>query len=308
MSFYPDWPASLADAEFAEIRFGLELFSPCTLEPADLLGLRPLLHAAAGALPEERRNALFSPELSRDPAALRRYQKPAPPFVLRSAPGLSGVYREGDHVELGVLFLGTGTMAIGDFLATLSTLGKSGLVRGEGHFTVDRMQCLGNDGKWHGLWHAGRAQSELVFELLRLDQWLDHHWPTTLPVVFSLDTPTRLVAKGRVLRHPRFQQIFPFLLRRVTSMLHAHCALEPVDEPGRLLEAAAKVESVWLEHRWIDWRDCPMQEGQDAIGGCVGQLQLDGPELETVLWIILLATLFGVGKGAAYGAGSCFFS
>jgi hypothetical protein len=32
---------------------------------------------------------------------------------------------------------------------------------------------------------------------------------------------------------------------------------------------------------------------------------LDGPGIDGLLWVVLLATLFGVGRGAAYGAGQC---
>jgi hypothetical protein len=308
LSLYPVCPALLADAEFALIRFGLDLTSSCTLDLGDLLGLRPLLHAAGGALPQARRAALFNPALSTDPAALRRYQKPAPPFALRSVSALAGEYHEGDRLELEVLFLGTGTLAIGDFLIVLQALGEGGLTHGEGRFEVALAQSLGADGKWRGLWRNTRSNTELAPELLRLDQWLDRNWPEEWPVVFELTTPARLVAAGRVLRQPQFRQLFPFLLRRVSSMLHAHCGLEPLDDPVRLLETAARVEARWLESRWVDWHGRAGRDEPDTIGGCAGRLWLGGPELEEVLWVILLATLCGVGKGAAYGAGGCRLS
>lgn len=308
MSFYPVCPALLADAEFALIRFGLDLTSPCTLDLGDLLGLRSLLHAAAGALPQVRRAALFNPALSSDPAALRRFQKPAPPFVLRPAAGVPGEYHEGDRIELEVLFIGTGVMAIGDFLSVLQTLGDRGLTHGEGTYEIASFQSLGSDGKWRDLGRITRSNTELVLDLLRLDQWLESSWPQARPVFFELITPARLIAGGRVLHQPRFRQLFPFLLRRVSSMLHGHCGLEVVDDPARLLEAAAKVDAQWLENRWVDWRGRPGCDELVTIGGCLGRLRLEGAELEEVLWVVQLATLFGVGKGAAYGAGRCRLS
>jgi len=303
LSLYPICPPQLAEAEFTLVRFGFDLLSPCTLDLGNLLGLRPLLHAAAGALPHHRRAALFEPPLSSDPAALRRFQKPAPPFVLRPASQLVGEYHEGDRLEFEVLFFGTGTLAIGDFLVVLQTLGERGLVHGSGRYEVVLAQSLGTDGKWRRFWRSVRPEADLAPELIRLDQWLDQAWPDTLPVILELATPTRLVAGGRVLRRPRFRQLFPFLLRRVTSMLHAHCSLEPVDEPTLLREASAQVEAEWLESRWIDWRGGSECDDPGNIGGCVGRLRLSGPGLEDVLWVVMLATLFGVGRGAAFGAG-----
>ena len=305
MSLYPRYPSGLVAAEMALVRFSLDLLSPCSLELRDLLGLRRPLHAAAGNLSPDRRAALLAPPLSPDPAAVRRYQKPAPPFVIRPGAHLAGTHHEGDRLELEVLFLGTGSLAIGVFLRLLQTCGERGLVSGEGRFEVSAAHNQGADGKWRRFWGDAQPRGELAPELVPLDQWLDRAWPHSLPVIFELSTPARLVAGGRVLRRPQFHQLFPFLLRRVTSMLHAHCGLEPVSEPAGLRDEVALVEAKWLECHWLDWREGGGGDDPESIGGCVGRLQLAGPGLENLLWIILLATLFGCGKGAAYGAGQC---
>jgi hypothetical protein len=308
LSLYPAYPPSLAEAEFALVRFSLDLLSDCRLELGDLLGLRPVLHAAARILSRERRAALFEPPMSSDPVALRRYQKPSPSFVLRVAPQSAGEYREGDRLELEVLFLGKGTLVIGDFLEMLQTCGKCGLVRGEGRFEVTGAHSQGADGNWRRFWCDAYPKGELAPELVPLDQWLDPAWPEALPVTFELTTPARLVAGGRVLRRPQFHQLFPFLLRRVSSMLHAHCGIESIGEPVYLLDNASRLEAEWLNNCWIDWRDLSEDHELGNIGGCTGRLRLAGPGLEELLWVILLATLFGIGKGAAFGAGQCRLS
>ena len=305
MSLYPAYPPVLVEAEFARVRFSLDLLSACSLERSDLLGLRRALLAAGRSLSRERRAALFEPPLSSDPVALRRYQKPSPPFVLRIAPQLAGEHHEGDRLEFEVLFFGTGTLVIGDFLEVLQTLGERGLAHGEGRFEVTAAHCQGADGKWRRFWCDLQPRSELAPELVPLDQWLDRSWPERLPVTFELITPARLVAGGRVLRRPQFRQLFPFLLRRVSSMLHAHCGIEAISEPVRLRDEANQVASEWLESLWIDWRGSGVGDDAESIGGCVGRLRLDGPGIDGLLWVVLLATLFGVGRGAAYGAGQC---
>jgi hypothetical protein len=295
----------LAEAEFALVRFSLDLLSACSLELGDLLGLRRALHAAGRRLSRERRLALFEPPLSCDPAALRRYQKPSPPFVIRVVPQLVGEYYEGDRLEFEVLFLGTGTLAIGDFLEILQIQGERGLARGEGRFEVTSAHCRGADGKWRQFWCDTQPRGEIASELVPLDQWLDQVWPECLPVTLELITPARLVTGGRVLRRPQFSQLFPFLLRRVSSMLYAHCGIEAVSEPAMLCDEAGQIVSEWLERRWIDWRSSGEIADGESLGGCVGRLRLGGTGIEGLLWVILLATLFGVGRGAAYGAGQC---
>lgn len=303
LPLYPVYPPVLGAAEMAVVRFDLELLTSCTLQIENQLGLRRSLHQAASVLPVPRRIALFEPPLSSDPMALRRFQKPSPPFVIRSVQLLAGDHQEGDHLQLEVLFLGSGTLAIGDFIAVLQNFGTCGLVAGGGFFELLGAQEQGADGKWRSLWRAGHATAEFSPELVRLDQWLDRNLPGALPLQLELLTPARLLAGGRVLRRPRFDQLFPFMLRRVTSMLHAHCDIEPIDEPAMLLETSRQIDSEWLECRWIDWRELGGEGTAASVGGLVGRQRLDGPGLDELLWVVTLAAAFGIGKGAAYGAG-----
>lgn len=296
---YPHYPGALKNGEFAVVRFELDLLDhrPVTLD--QLLGLRGSLRRTAIDLLGERALPLFDPPLSADPVAIRRYQKPAPGFVLKPEPGRLGILPPGESLRLDVLFLGSALPAVEDFFATLRLLGERGLAGGELPFEIAGISALGPDGCWQPLWHAGQRRHRVVPCLIGLDQWLERRWPAP-PCRLTFFTPLRLVADGRVLRRPRFAQLFPFLLRRVTSLLHAYCALEPVDDPGALLRLADTVEASWSETSWIDWREAGTGM---ATGGLTGDLTVAGPAMEELLWIVVLASLFGVGKGAAYGAG-----
>ena len=200
-----------------------------------------------------------------------------------------------------MLLLGTAVQSLSDFTRGLGQLGRDGLVHGDGCFEVAAVELSRSAGGWQHPAPLARAGG-VVPELTRLDHWLDAHWPAHTPLALEFSSPVRLVAADRVLRRPRFDQLFPFLLRRVTAMLHAWCGLEVVADPAPLLEAARCCTSGWIAGHWLDWREIDRQE---AVGGLLGTLQIDGPELDSILWVMLLATLFGAGKGAAYGAGHC---
>ncbi len=245
---------------------------------------------------------MFDAAPSTDLQAVRRHQKPAPGFVLHPGAPLHRDLLEGDRLELDCLFLGVAVIAIGDFLEILRHVVRSGLGPGTGRYELVAVQALGTSGEWRPLGTASQARQEPVPDLIRLDHWLDGHWPDRLPVTLEVVSPLRLLAEGRVLRAPRFDQLFPFLLRRVTSMLHTYCDLDLVEEPALLIDAARRIRASWIDRRWCDWRDAG---AHGMIGGVVGSLQLAGPALDEVLWILSLAPLFGIGKGAAYGAGSC---
>jgi len=302
VSSYPDYPVCLSQGDFAIIRFSLELQGSGCLALDHLLGIGPVLRRAARDLLGARAAALFEPPLSTDPTALRRFQKPAPGFVLMPDPDRVGELMAGDRYSLDLLLLGGAVQSLGDFLLVLQRLGERGLNGETLRFAVSEAEVLGLDGHWRRFWRASQRKAELAPELMRLDAWLERAWPQQPAVTIDFTTPLRLVTQGKVLRCPRFSQLFPFMLRRVTAMLHTHCGLEPVEDPASVLAAAGDVEADWQALRWVDWRET----GDRAVlGGVTGTLALAGAGLDRTLWVVLLATLFGVGKGATYGAGRC---
>jgi hypothetical protein len=300
VSLYPDYPPCLVHGDFAIVRFGLMLQADACLTLDTLLGLRGLLRQAAREMPGEQGVCLFDPPLSDDPVAARRFQKPAPGFVVMPDTDFLGEQMAGDMIRLEMLFLGTAVQSIGDFLPILQRLGSPDPGPSALRFQLAEVEAMCPDGRWRRLWRSSQRNTELVPVLLRIDQWLEQRWPAHLPVVLGFSTPLRLVAGGRILRRPRFDQLFPFMLRRVTSMLHYYCTLEAVDDPSPLLDAAREIEGSWTGIEWIDWREI----GDDKhLGGMTGVLRLEGAGLESLLWVILLAAQWGIGKGAAYGAG-----
>lgn len=286
----------------ARVRFTLELLSPCRLEPYALLGLRQGLLRSAGKFPGEEADRLFTPTLSDDPQAVRRFQKPSAALVLRPPRLSRQQWSEGDSLELDVLFIGDGVQLIALFLEILREAGKKGLADGEGCFEVAAASCQTPAGSWRGLVLAHRGE-ELLPDVLSLATCLDGLLPLSSPVTLRVVSPARLLAAGRVLRRPRFSQLFPFMLRRVTSMLYYHCHLEPLDDPGALLSAAAQVGACWQDVEWCDWRDLGDGHPGSRVGGLIGQMRLEGEALEELGWIIALAAQFGIGRGAAFGSG-----
>jgi len=247
-------------------------------------------------------NEIFSPPLSSDPAAVRRFQKPAPAFILQPKTLAMVDGEEGDTLELEVLFLGDGLQQMGIFLDILRELGRCGLFAGEGRFEVTSAVCRTAAGHWRPL-AIGAKERLAPTDVIALGTYLDEWLPLPSPVRLRFVTPARLVAAGRTLRRPRFSQLFPFMLRRVTSMLYYHCNLEPLDDPCPLLATAGQVESSWQVCHWDDWRELGGRDEDGKIGGISGDLQLTADSFDEVGWVIVLASLFGIGRGAAFGSG-----
>ncbi len=92
------------------------------------------------------------------------------------------------------------------------------------------------------------------------------------------------------------------MLRRATSMLYAHSGIEVLDDPSDLLALVRGLRVVESKLSWHDWRPLAGSQGL-VVGGFMGEMVLEGQSLDEVFWVFAVASLFGIGKGATYGAG-----
>jgi hypothetical protein len=306
--FIPAWPDKLLDVDIVKARFTLEMQSPCALQPADILGLGRLLKVAGRQLFDlhetlalNQWRTLFQPSLSTDPVALRKFQKPAPAFVIKAPVMQKELFSVGDRLVLEVLFIGTGVPLIHQFLRSLSHVGKLGLVAGEGRFELVSLHNVASDRSESLVWQQEEPLERLACAVQPLS-WLLRQGHVQKQVRLSFATPTRLMVSGKPLRKPALRKIFPFMLRRVTSMLHTHCQLEVLDDPAAVLELVDNLEVTSPRMVWSDWRSLPGRRGL-SVGGFIGDLSVSGDALQDLYWVFAVASLFGLGKGATYGAG-----
>jgi hypothetical protein len=309
--FFHDSPETLAGVEFSRIHFLLEFQEPFRVNSAIILSLRrDLLRAARHALGVDRGGrgaeafaALFDPPLFSDPVLVRRHQRPGPGFVLHPSPGELRAYDCGDTLRLPVVLLGSAVQQLGDLAATLQKLGRMGLGRGEGLFDLVAIEAEDPSGDLRCLWQEGSDLGQMAPPLIDIPWWLARRDFSGQEVSLEFLTPARLLSGGKPLFRPNFTQIFPFVLRRVTSMIAAHCHCEIVGDPDPLLRAARSLEEI---DNTLEWRDYKLLERADRdqeIGGVVGSLRLAGEALDSILWVLHLGSLFNVGKNSAYGAG-----
>lgn len=304
------FPVGLNDVDVVRATFTLEFQEKCVLDLRVFLGLRSSLRAAARLVfepygPDGRRRfkALFEPEPSRDPVALKKFQKPSPPFVLMLKPFPPRVVVAGSRFDLEVLFLGHSVPLTGDFLVCLQQLGRFGVTEGRGSFDVVQMSAIGEDDTDQSVWQKADPLPAIAPPLDTIGSWLERQGRPADGVKLNFQIPARLMVGGRPLRRPVFREIFPFMLRRTTSMLHAHADCEPVQDVELLLNAAAAVTVDSSLFRWHDWRELSGNHSTSSIGGFTGCLCLRGAALAEIYWVFAVASLFGLGKGAAYGAG-----
>lgn len=292
------------------MRFDLELLEPLHFEPGMILNWRKdLLRGARLVCDQSRREgpsleAFLNPLPAADPVARKRFQKPAPPFIIN--PELrSKAYSSGDTFSLELLFPGDGVHNVGQFLEILTGLGQVGFYKGTGRFEVARIRSLTHTDGWQTVWERGGSVSDAFLPILKVS-WLFEERPLLdRPLAIRFLTPARLLKNSRPLFAAGFKDLFPFILRRVTSVLYYCCRIELDSDLSLHIEDAAAVRSQFNSLKWVDWRYLDANHGAQGVGGLSGAIHLSGGLTEDLYTILQLAEIFHIGKWASYGAG-CF--
>jgi hypothetical protein len=296
----PFFENRLKQAVFTRLRYQLGLKDHLILPEFGLLRLRRELNRlfksglVAGTELEQYRS-LLHPPVPQDPGLRRRVQQPAPGFVLKIDQLDTLSLRAGERLSLDVCFFGQGIHLIKSFSLLLEALGQIGLLESRGRFQLVRIENACDPG-FPALWDSGDI--DLTPQILDLSELYSLPPPSEVRLQFI--TPARLMQNGRPLFRPGFIDIFPFLLRRVTGMCAAWADLEDALDVDLLFERAAGLSCRTHRLCWQDWR--PLDE-KGEVGGLMGALVLAGEELLDLWPLLKIGELFGLGKGAAFGAG-----
>lgn len=310
MSHSFSMPSGLSQLEFVRGTFHLQLEEDVDLPCVALLQLRRELMGVLKGDDERSRSLdihglkeLLSPPLPYDQLLLHQVQKPPSALVL-SPPLLPRQgYAQGQLVAIPFLLLGQNTSFLGDLGGLFSALGRRGLYNGQGLFELHSIDVEDSQQQSHPLWRNTDDGFELSPTISDLAWWLDSQPLVANSVRLQWKTPLRLVKKGKPLFKVDFERLFPFLLRRVTSMLSFYGGIDLSDSAAELCQAAKNLHCRESRLTWKDWRTLDGGQKGKNLGGLLGDMVVEGEALEDFLWILQLGTLFNLGKGAAYGSG-----
>ncbi len=312
MGYRAPFPPLLEQVEYVRFEYCLEFDSCFDLPPFGLLQLRrEFMQALKGIVARDvkaRLRRLFDPELSSDPVVLRQVQKPAPPIVLSPDVSRSGLIESGQRIVLPVVFVGTGVAAVNDFSRLVRQLERQGIYRGSGTFRLVEISSVDGSGTKSPVWSAGQALDQLTFSVNCLGWWLEQQPSVATSIELEILSPIRVFSHRKPLFKACFQQLFPHILRRVSALVSAHCAIDIIDSPTWFLNLSRDVDDNGTFLRWKDWRQLKSPVREQNLGGLVGRLTLSGAALDELWWILALGHFFQVGKGASYGAGQYHLS
>jgi hypothetical protein len=299
----------IAQSELVKVRYQLKFLELFHFEPEMILHWRKDLLRAARRSSELKDvdhylfNSLLNPQPADDPRAQKQFQKPAPPFIVDPLKLHKEEYAPGGLLTLEIVFPGDGVRNAGTFARLLISLGAIGLFKKAGRFEIETICALTQQDDWQSVWSAGDDLERVSMPIINVKWLIEKNVAVDQPLLLNFVSPARLLKKNRPLFKAKFIDIFPFILRRVTSVLYSCCQLELNLDVARLINDAQTVCSQKNLLVWKDWRHLDADHGVQGVGGISGSLTLDAGLTEDLRVLLYLAELFNIGKGASYGAG-----
>ena len=294
----------LPDIEFAAISFHYRLETPRVLPVFPELMLRSALHqAGVEVLDPDPFERLFTPALPDDPTALRRYQRPAPPFAFQPRPHTL-VTKATDLGIISCHLFGDGITLLDELIKTMAEVHPFVLANRQRQGDLTSVSAADASGQEVTIWEKGMrkcADPPRITAAWRFDSP-----PTTTEWRLEIITPARLLVQKKPLFRPAFRHLLPFVLRRVTALCY-FCNHVEIDGAPELLAMSAGIEEEVSEWCWHDWRSYPGEGPLTELGGVSGQLRLKGQLPDDLVDLLRLGSLMNIGKGAAYGAGAYRF-
>jgi hypothetical protein len=226
------------------------------------------------------------------------------PFVIEPPLESKRVYEPGEELIFHLVLIGKALDYLPYFIYAFDELGRVGLGRGKGNYTLESVAWLDASDTAVPVYDGDRKILTDSFSPLSLSQ-LSVSDSSLSPISVSLSflTPTRLKFENQLAGDCEFHVFFRNLVRRIALLDYFHCGGEFPPERREFVERARAIETVKSDLQWVDWeRYSNRQQQRMKLGGFVGQVTYRG-DFTKFLPYLRLGMYTHVGKGATFGLG-----
>ena len=236
---------------------------------------------------------VFSQEMSSNPYAIKRFQKPPLPFAF-DPPLLPFPPNRGSRLEIGLTLAGNAVNHLLCFIDSVKAMldqsprGMSGVAK---LLRIESVDYLGNR---MVIAEDGREVETDRFSVLSMDGLEKTAILPTESVSLTIATPLRILKDGLPVRELSFSALAMNLLRRMSAMAFYYCSMELDLDYRWMAKVSADIEIEDNEFRWVEW-------GRN-LAGIIGKGTFTGNLVEFHP-CLLFGENFHAGKGSAYGLG-----
>lgn len=218
-----------------------------------------------------------------------------PPFVFECADRRTTL-RPGDCLDVVCILCAPGTL-FRDAARVWAAMGQ-GLGGGEQQFVLESVTAINPFTR-----ERQRVTEESGDVLVIRDEDIRSRAQTLSGACVEVEflTPCRIETEGRVIQHPRFEDIIAAAVRRATTLVHAWGdGSETIHE---LRGDMSAISTALSDVRFEEWsRTSSRQKRAIRMGGFVGSMTFRG-DLHPFLALLVFAELVHVGAGLGMGNG-----
>lgn len=237
-----------------------------------------------------------------DSTLMRKYPSAPHPFVLTPPLEDDRAYEPGELIKFELVLIGKAIDFLPYFIYTFEELGRMGLGKRRGKFSLEDVQ-VGEANSKRKVIYTGTekilrpAPKETNF--LKINS--PPQGPCTIHLIFL--TPTRLRFNGDLTSDLEFHILLRNLLRRISLLSYFHCGAELAVNFRELIKEAEKIQTKKRNLHWYDWeRYSTRQRTKMKLGGFLGEAAFFG-DFEPFWPFLVLGEFVHVGKGSSFGLG-----
>jgi len=245
---------------------------------------------------------IFETRSSPEDSFLRNKDRAANPYIIRPPLDVQEEFNAGDELAFEVILIGKAIEYLPCFIISFVEMGKTGLGRGKGRFSLSRMEIIGADRSLTVIYQESDQRLKYPNQEITCSD-LPGACPPQEKCTFRFLTRLELKEKEK---YPdiRFGVLFRALLRRITTLAHLHCGIDCSGiDFGGLSHAADLVKTVSsnLSYEYAE-RYSNRQKQRMPFGGLIGDITFEG-DLAPFWTFILLGEWLHVGKKTSFGLG-----
>jgi len=241
-----------------------------------------------------------TPYENSDIMGMKKYEKIPHPFIIEPPIDTSRIYEAGELVAFSLILIGKATEYLPYFIYTFDELGKIGIGKYRGKYTLKRVEINGEvqySSENKTIKYIDNQNISLPEDFL-----FGRYSEKTITLQFL--TPVRISYQRRLTGDLRFHILIRNLLRRINLLHYFHCdKTTPLWDHRYLINKAEDIVTTKNILRWWDWqRYSTRQKEKMKMGGVIGQIEYTG-DLEPFIPVLKAGEILHVGKGTSFGLG-----
>lgn len=223
------------------------------------------------------------------------------PFVIEPPLSEKRVYERGEDLTFHLILIGKALDYFPYFIYSFEELGRVGLGRGKGTYTLETVSWCDAADNAVPLY---TSTNKLLVDSYRPLTIAELSSPTVVSTLtLTLLTPMRLKYENQLAADCEFHVLFRNLMRRFALLNYFHCDGEFPPDRQDFVEQARAIRTATKNLRWHDWeRYSNRTKKRIKLGGLVGEITYCG-ELTPFLPCLRLGMYTHVGKGTTFGLG-----